>query len=144
MGVAAQVREPGLRDLHLHAGERPGTLLDLEVLGRPGADPGDLEVAARGHAERIVEQNGVGLALGVTVVRRAEREHRPEGRERPTAIEAARFTGPPTSATRRIRAWRARRRKARWSRPQPVPRSRQGSGGTAGASDRVRKGSRTG
>ena len=82
VGVAAQVREPGLRDLHLHAGERPGTLLDLEVLGRPGADPGDLEVPARGHAERIVEQNGVGLALGVTVVRRAEREHRPEGRER--------------------------------------------------------------
>ena len=75
--VLAQVGQPRLRNLGLH--ERNGPAPDLGDLERrrlSRAHAGDLEVAALGEAERVVEEQLVCLAARVLVLLRAHRQSR--------------------------------------------------------------------
>ena len=57
MGVLAQVRQAGLGHLGGHHRDRAPVLLrDLELAGLAGPDARDLEVAALGEPERVVEE----------------------------------------------------------------------------------------
>ena len=107
--VLAQVREPGLGDLGLHDRERAARLdrHDLECLGLAGPDAGDLEVAALGEPEGVVEAADlVGLAAAVVARLGAERQRRRPhaGSTTASAATTRRITGPPTAGWGHSRA----------------------------------------
>jgi hypothetical protein len=73
--VFAQVGQPRLRDLGLDDGERPGLALEAHLAGLAGAHTGDLEVAALGQAEGVVEHDLIGPGVVVGAGSRAQPEH---------------------------------------------------------------------
>ena len=74
-GVRAQVGQAGLGHLRVDDRERVRLALEVDVLGRAGAHSGDLEVAALGEAEGVVEHDLVGL--GPVVAARGAEGERP-------------------------------------------------------------------